>query len=193
MHLFRTRPLIDALARRSLSAEQRAYYLLASFVVFNVAYYSGFVGSGTVPWTLPYIAESLAVVLINILGVVATFDASGGKSNDEYVIDFTCLYVPVSVTTLLAFWGGYWVLRIGFYEAVMSFADSNMQFAINMSRLGFDGFALLAFVATIGSLVVTYARLTKLLASVRAARGEAKPATERTFSGKSDNASHLKR
>ena len=173
MHLLRTRPLVNALAGGDIPAEERAYYLLASFLVFNIAYYSGFVASGTVPWTPPYIAESLAVILINIFGVVATFDASGGKSNKQYIIDFTCLYVPVSVTTLLAFWGAYWVLRIGFHEAVIALAQSNMQFAINMSKLGFDGFALLAFAATIGSLVVTYARLTKLLASVRAARGEA--------------------
>ena len=125
------------------------------------------------PWTLPYIAEALAVVVINILGVVATFDASGGKNNKQYVIDFTCLYVPVSVTTLLFFWGTYWALRIGFHEAIMSMAQSDVQFAINMSRLGFDGFALLAFAATLGSLVVTYVRLARLLARVRAARGEA--------------------
>ncbi len=173
MHLLRTRPLVSALASGNLSAEQRAHYLLASFLVFNIAYYSGFVASGTVPWTPPYIAESLAVVLINIVGVVATFDASGGKSNKQYVIDFTCLYVPVSVTTLLVFWGIYWVLRIGFHEALMNLPHSNIQFAINMSKIGFEGFSLLAFVATIGSLIVTYIRLTKLLASVRMARGEA--------------------
>ena len=107
-----------------------------------------------------YIAESLAVVLINIVGVVATFDASGGKSNKQYVIDFTCLYVPVSVTTLLVFWGIYWVLRIGFHEALMNLAHSNLQFAINMSKIGFEGFSLLAFVATIGSLIaVSYTHL----------------------------------
>ncbi len=173
MHLLRTHPLVNALASGDISAEQRAYYLLASFLVFNIAYYSGFAASGTEPWTLPYIAEALAVILINIVGVVATFDASGGKSNKQYINDFTCLYVPVSITTLLAFWGVYWVLRIGFHETVMALAQSDLQFAINMSKLGFDGFALLAFAATIGSLVVTYTRLTRLLASVRVARGEA--------------------
>ncbi|CAD5374027.1 conserved membrane hypothetical protein [Rubrivivax sp. A210] len=173
MLLMRTRPLVNALAKGEISAEQRAYYLLASFLVFNLAYYSGFVASGTVPWTPPYIAEALAVILINIVGIVATFDASGGKSNKQYIIDFTCLYVPVTVTTLLAFWGVYWVLRIGFHEAIIAVAQSNMQFAINMTTLGFDGFSMLAFAATIGSLVVTYVRLTKLLALVRAERGEA--------------------
>ncbi|KPF41551.1 hypothetical protein IP80_21140 [beta proteobacterium AAP65] len=173
MHLIRTRPLIQALASGNVSAEKRAQYLLASFVIFNVAYYSGLVVAGTAPWTPPYIAEALAVIIINVVGVVTTFDASGGKSNKQYIIDFTCLYVPVSVTTLLGFWGCYWILRIGFHEAIMAMSQSNLQFAINMSQLGFDGFALLAFVATIGSLAVTYVRLAKLLAAVRAARGEA--------------------
>jgi hypothetical protein len=173
MHLFRTRPLVEALASGSLSAEQRAYYLLASFLVFNLAYYSGFVASGTTPWTPPYIAEALAVVLINIVGVVKTFDASGGKENKQYVTEFTCLYVPVSVTTMLVFWGGYWLLRVAFHESIMALAQSNLQFAINMSNLGFDGFALLAFAASVGSLAVTYIRLVKLLSQVRAARSDA--------------------
>ncbi len=55
----------------------------------------------------------------------------------------------------------------------MALGQSHMQFAINMSQLGFDGFALLAFVTTIGSLIVTYVRLAKLLAAVQSARGEA--------------------
>jgi hypothetical protein len=173
MHLLRARPLIPVLASGALSAEQRAYYLLASFLVFNLAYYSGFVTSGSAPWTFPYIAEALAVVVINIVGVVAAFDASGGKKNKQFISDFTCLYVPVSVTTLLVFWGAYWIIHMAFHEAVMGLAQSDMQFAMNMANLGFNGFALLAFLATVGSLAVTYIRLIKLLQAVRAERGEA--------------------
>jgi hypothetical protein len=173
MHLFRARPLIAPLASGALSAEQRAHYLLASFLIFNLAYYSGFVASGTAPWTFPYIAEALAVILINIVGIVATFDAAGGKANKQFITDFTCLFVPVSVTTLLVFWGAYWALRVVFREAVMGLAESNMQFAMNLANLGFDGFALLAFIATVGSLAVTYIRLSKLLRAVRTERGEA--------------------
>ncbi len=173
MHLFRTRPVVIALAGDAISAEQRAYYLLAGFLLWNVAYYSGLVTSGTAPWSFPYIAELLAVILINIIGVVATFDAAGGKSNKQFVVDFTCLYVPVSITTLLGFWGAYWLLQLGFRESIMLVAQSNMQFAVNMSTLGFDAFSSLAFAATVGSLAVTYYRLAKLLAQVQAARGEA--------------------
>jgi hypothetical protein len=173
MHLFRTRPVVIALASDAISAEQRAYYLLAGFLLWNVAFYSGLVTSGTMPWSFPYIAEFLALVVVNVFGVVATFDASGGKSNKQYVIDFTCLYVPVSITTLLGFWGVYWLLQLGFREAIMLLAQSGVQFALNMSALGFDAFSLLAFAATVGSQAVTYYRLTKLLNQVHAARSEA--------------------
>jgi hypothetical protein len=173
MHFFRTQPVVTALASGSFSAEQYAYYLLAGFLLWNVASYTGLVTAGTSPWTFPYVAEFLAVVLINIVGVVTTFDAAGGKTSRQYVLDFTCLYVPVSVTTLLAFWGVYWIIQIGFRETIMIAAQSDMQFALNMSKLGFDAMSFLAFIATVGSLAVTYYRMAKLLAHVRAVRGEA--------------------
>jgi hypothetical protein len=173
MHFFRAGPLVRELAEDSLTAQQRASYLLASFLIFNVAYYSGFMASGTVPWTPPYFAEAAAVVLINIIGVVKAFDASGGHKNKQFISDFTCLYVPVSVVTLLAVWGAYWLLRVAFSASLQAFAESDLQFAINLSQLGFDIFSFIGLTATLTLLVVTYVRLCSLLAKVRTQRGDA--------------------
>jgi hypothetical protein len=173
MHLFRAAPLVEKLARGTLSGQQKAAYLLAGFVIFNVAYYSGFVGSGAVLWTVPYFAEAGAVVLINILGVVKAFEASGGESNKQFVVDFTCLYVPVSVMALLVVWGSYWLLRVAFSASLESLAQSDLQFAINLNHLGFDFFSLAGFMATLAVLAVTYVRLFCLLSKVRVLRGDA--------------------
>jgi hypothetical protein len=173
MHLFRTSPLVLRLASRSVSAEERAKYLLASFLLFNVAYYSGFVLSTALPWTVPSALEAAMVMGLNILGVVKSFDASGGSRNADFLTEFTCLYVPVSVTTLLAVWGSYWVLTVGFREALMATFPTHSQFALNLSYVGVDLFGFLTLAANVGVVAITFARLTKLLSEVRYAKRDA--------------------
>ena len=193
MHLLRTSPLVEELARGAVSAEDRAKYLLASFLVFNVVYYSGLAIGGAPPWSVPAIIEAVAVMLLNIVGVVRTFDASGGKSNRDFVAEFTCLYVPVSVTTVAAVWGGYWALRLGFHESLMALSESDIQFAVNLGALGTDLFGFLTFVANVGVLAVTYYRLVGLLKKVAEQKVPPNPSIERTATGKPVSAAHVER
>jgi hypothetical protein len=173
MHLFRTAPLVKQLGARQVSPQQRAEYLLTSFVAFSLFYYAAIVVPSAGPWTAISLLEGVAVVVVTMVGVVKAFDSSGGKNNPDFVAEFTCLYVPVSITTLLAFWGGYWLVVLGFREALTSPSFINSQFAINLSSLGFDPFTFLAFAANVGVPAATYYRITNLLANVRALKGDA--------------------
>lgn len=170
MHFFRTAPLVESLGRRAVSAEERAKYLLASFLAFNVIYYSGLAIGTDVPWSVSSAIEAVAIIGINIVGVVKTFDASGGKENPDYVAEFTCLYVPVVVTTYGVVWGVYWLLRWAFHESILAFSQSHFQFAVNLGRIGTDLFGFLTFFANVASLFITYTRLAGLLARVRKAK-----------------------
>ncbi len=170
MHLFRTQPLVAQLAQDGVDAEKRAHYLLASFLVFNVAYSSSLAISAGAPWTVPGTIEAVALALINILGIVKAFDAGGGKSNRDFIAQFTCLYVPTAITTLLAVWIPYWLLRIGFYESILSFSASHAQFAVNLASIGTDLFGFLTFMASIGTPAIIFYRVAKALAKVQAAR-----------------------
>jgi len=170
MHFLRTAPLVQALGRRAVSAEERAKYLLASFVAFNVIYYSGLAIGTAEPWSIPSAIEAAAVILINIIGVVKTFDASGGKENRDYVAEFTCLYVPVVITTYAAVWALYWLLRWTFHESLLAVSQSHFQFAVNLGRIGTDLFGFLTLFANVAALFITYVRLNGLLARVREAK-----------------------
>ena len=170
MHLFRTQPLILQLAQDGVDAEERAHYLLASFLLFNVAYSSGLAISAGAPWTAPGTIEAVALLLINVIGIVKTFDAAGGKSNRDFVAQFTCLYVPAATTTLLAVWIPYWLLRVGFHESILAFSTSHAQFAVNLASLGTDFFGFLTFIASIGTPAIIFYRVAKSLAGVQAAR-----------------------
>lgn len=167
MHIFRTRPLIEKLAAGKLSNTEKAYYLLASFLMFTLAYYSGFV-SGNQVWTVPSVLEGMAVAGITVVGVVKAFDASGGEEGADFIAQFTCLYVPISITTMLVVWSLFWGITIGFREALIAISESHMQFAVNLSRLGADMFNFLSFAAAVIVQGATFYRMASCLANVRA-------------------------
>jgi hypothetical protein len=167
MHLLRTAPLVEALGRRAVSAEERAKYLLASFLAFNVIYYSGLAIGTAEPWSIPSTIEAVTIILVNVVGVVKTFDASGGKNNPDYVAEFTCLYVPVAISTYVSVWALYWLLRWSFHESLLAVSQSHFQFAVNLGRIGTDLFGFLTFFANVAALFITYVRLNRLLARVQ--------------------------
>ena len=170
MHLFRTTPLIQQLARGELSATKKAHYLLASFLMFTVLYYSGFVPGSPATWTIPSLLEAVAVALITIVGIVKCFDAAGAEDSFDFVASFTCLYVPVTITTLLVVWSIFWAITFGFREALIALSHSRMQFALNLARLGTDLVGFLAFAAVVTVQIATFYRIRSALEEVRLAR-----------------------
>ncbi|MES2952863.1 MAG: hypothetical protein V4858_30400, partial [Pseudomonadota bacterium] len=171
MHLFRTQPLIAKLARGQVSNAEKAYYLLASFLMFTVAYYTGLVSSNAT-WTLPSTLEGIAIGVITVIGVVKSFDASGGEESSDFVAQFTCLYVPITITTMLVVWSVFWGVLFGFRESLIAMSESHMQFAINLSRLHADMFNFVTFVAVVAVQGITFYRMTRCLNEVRELRND---------------------
>ena len=171
MHLLRTRPLVAKLSTGKVSNTEKAHYLLASFLMFTIAYYSGFV-SGNTAWTLPSILEGLTIAGVTAIGLVKAFDASGGEDASDFVAQFTCLYVPISISTMLVVWSTFWATTIGFRESLIAISQSHMQFAVNLSRLGADMFSFLAFAAAVTVQGVTFYRIANSLADVRSLKND---------------------
>jgi len=173
MHLFRTKPLVQELARGELSATKKAQYLLASFLMFMVAYSSGFVPGSPPIWTIPALIETVAVALITVVGIVKCFDAAGGEESSDFVASFTCLFVPVTITTLIVVWSIFWAISYGFRESLIALSESRLQIAENLSRIGADLFGFLGFIAAVTVQIVTFYRIAGALEDVRLARGDA--------------------
>jgi len=171
LRLFSTKALARDLATSEVPPEAQAVYLLASFVMFTVAYYSGLVVSGAPVWTLPSFLEALAIGAITVLGISNAFNAGGGRANKSFLVDFTCLYVPVSITTMLVVWGVYWCIRLAFPEVLTSLATRDWQFARNLATLGTDFFGLLTFLANLAVQAITYGRITQHMRTIWSIRG----------------------
>ena len=170
MHLFNTGPLILQLARRDLPAEQQARYLLASVIFYIAASYSGLIATGAPLWTWPSVLEALALVGISILGIVRCLDAAGGNRNPDFLLEFTCLSVPVGITTLLPVWALYWLVTWVFKESLVELSASHMQFAMNLHALGSDLFGFLSFMAVLTIQFIIYHRVAKQLHQVQQAK-----------------------
>ena len=135
--------------------------------MYTLAYYSGLVGIGAPIWTLLSIFEGAALVAIAIFGIVQAYEAAGGRESRSFMVDITCLSVPVSITTMLGGWAMYWIIRTSFSNVLASLSESHLQFARNLSMVGSDFFGLLAFGTAVSIQAVVFWRMVRLLRIVR--------------------------
>ncbi len=171
LHLFNAHAVARELAASDVEPELQAQYLLAGLIVYTVASYSGLVVNMAPLWSFPSLLEGAALVVVNLLGISQVFDAAGGRKSRRFLVDFTCLYVPVSVTSLLAVWGGFWAVRTALWETLYAQTASGSQFARNLAFIGTDVLGLLGFLCSVGSQALVYYRLVHLQRRVVVLRG----------------------
>jgi hypothetical protein len=112
--------------------------------------------------------EGVVVILVTIVGIAKSFDASGGDGNPNFVTEFTALSFPVSVTTVPLVWAAYWAISMGLQESSVALANSNLQIAKNLFAIGSNFFGLLLFLCVVLTQAVIFYRITKLFHTVRA-------------------------
>ena len=109
LHLIRARLLAHRLAAGHVSSREQAVYLSAGFILWLLPGYL-FVIPPPNPsvWSVPFglwFYEALALTIVFILGVFYCLARCRIDANRNFLIDFSCLYVPISLTTLLIVWG----------------------------------------------------------------------------------------
>ena len=138
--------------------------------MFIVPGYLGLLPSSGPGYTWAIALEGWFYVIIAAFGVLAARDAAGGESNKDFITEFTCLYVPVAVTTLVAVWSAYWAIVWLLQEQLTAWSWSGKQFTQNLRAMGTDLFGLATFTAHVISNTVIYVRLVRLLRAVQAAK-----------------------
>ncbi len=170
MHLLRTNPVVDALVKRSIDGREQAWYLLASFLVFSIPGYAGLMPSSGPGYSWAIGFEAWFFIAITTFGAIAARDAAGGKSNRDFITEFTCLYVPVAVTTLVPLWTAYWLVTWQFQDILMDWSQSHSQFTQNLRSIGSDHFGLMTFLAHVIGNSIIYLRICRLLRKVQTAK-----------------------
>ncbi|MCL2298261.1 MAG: hypothetical protein FWC38_03450 [Proteobacteria bacterium] len=190
IRLFNAKRLAQELGRKELSPRVLGYYLAASFLIFILLGYSGFYfASSILSWPNLYynlvvdtssspllflswlsLYECFAVVAITVWGFSASYFASGGDENPNFITEFTCLFVPVFFTTTLVVWTIYWGISFVLYYYDLY----NYQFFSNLrsigSSIGADPYGLLTFLAVVSTQAIGFYRITKLFRIVRSVK-----------------------
>lgn len=166
IHLFSAKRVAIELARKEIGPKARGYYMLANILLFVPLYYSGLVWPNPL-WSWLSIYEAFVVIVVTFFGFAKVFEAADGESNPDFMAEFICLCVPVSLTTIVAVWSCFWIVTIGFREFIVSLSGSNLQLAQDLWRIDSDFFGLLSFLAVALVQVVTFYRIAKLFHIVR--------------------------
>ena len=109
VHLLRARRLGDELSKGAVSPNEQAIYLSASFILWLIPGYLLIVPTPNVQaWLLPFglwFYEALVLLLVYIFGVRYCLARCQVEPRKHFLTDFSCLYAPISLTTLLVVWG----------------------------------------------------------------------------------------
>lgn len=104
----------DDLAAGGIAAGDQSLYLTASFLIWMVpAYLFLFPAPRTIDaeffWGI-WLAELALLVLICIVGIGYCLRNCRVEPGRNFLVDFSCLNAPISLTTLLVVWGGFHLL-----------------------------------------------------------------------------------
>jgi hypothetical protein len=136
IHFLRTSRVANDLAARGVSPGEQAGYLIISFLAWTVPFYLYLIpapraeDSRFAAWM--WLVEFVLVVAIFIGGVHYCLRKCRVDPPANFLVDFSCLYAPVALTTSIAIWiafhvaallpwfssaYAYDVLRLAFYLA----------------------------------------------------------------------------
>jgi hypothetical protein len=162
LHLVNSKRLATALATGTVSAKEQAQYLAMSFVLWAAPAYL-FVIPGSYSndraFTLTlWFYEGVVLCLLYVAGTFFCLRKCRVDPQKHFLIDFGCLYAPISLTTLVVTWGAYH----GFVS-ILTFLALNPSTASAASALEFlygERFAdVLKVTCVTGSVAVVFYRI----------------------------------
>jgi hypothetical protein len=143
-HLFRTSLVANDLAQANVSPHEQAGYLIVSFLAWTVPFYLYLIPAPLADdprfaaWM--WLIEFVLVVAIFVAGVNYCLRRCRVDTRANFLVDFSCLYAPVALSTSIVIWGvfhlattlsagmalpwltsayGYDILRLLFYLAAI--------------------------------------------------------------------------
>src|SRR4051812_14096445 len=96
MHLLDDKALARELAHGRVSEREKAHYLLGGWLLYTAIGYSTVVFSNAGRTWLG-LFEFLVVAIVAMTGFKWCYDLSGGDNERTFVVDFTCLLVPLTI------------------------------------------------------------------------------------------------
>lgn len=113
-HLFSSRRVAQDLAAGSIPAREQAGYLIISFLAWTLPFYLYLIpaplAEDPVFLRWMWLIEFSLVVAIFVAGVNYCLRKCRVDTRAHFLVDFSCLYSPVAVTTSIVIWGAFHLL-----------------------------------------------------------------------------------
>jgi hypothetical protein len=169
IRLFSARSVGDDLATGRITATDQSLYLIASFLIWIVpAYLFLFPSPRTNDpqffWAA-WLIELALVILFCVVGIGFCLGKCRVDPTRHFLVDFSCLNAPISLTTLTMVWGGFYILT----EPV--FALLSGTFPWLASSRAYDAVRLLA---SAGAVFIVFLRIGKHMNRVSLIRESAR-------------------
>src|SRR5687767_15912103 len=114
IHFLRTSRVASDLAARTVSPREQAGYLIISFLAWTVPFYLYLIPAPRAEdarfATLMWMVEFVLVVAIFIGGVNYCLRKCRVDPRANFLVDFSCLYAPVALSTSIVIWTAFHVV-----------------------------------------------------------------------------------
>jgi hypothetical protein len=159
----------DDLAAGRITAREQSLYLIASFLIWIVpAYLFLFPSPRTSDpefFWLVWLIELAFVILFCVAGIGFCLGRCRVEPTRHFLVDFSCLNAPTSLTTLTLVWVGFYILT----EPVFALLSGTLPWLA--SSRAYD---VVRMVASAGAVVIVFLRIGKHMNRVSLIRESAK-------------------
>jgi len=186
IRLFSAKGVGDDLAAGRVTARKQSLYLTASFLIWIIpAYLFLFPAPRTNDpqffWWV-WLIELALLVLFCVAGIGFCLRKCRVDPTRHFLVDFSCLNAPISLTTLIIVWGGFYLLTEGVFSLLTGMTVEQVpsrQFAWLASSGVYD---VLRLLASAGAVFIVFLRIGKHMNRVSLIRESANYSVERDAS-----------
>jgi hypothetical protein len=157
MRLISAKDVGDDLAAGRIPAREQSLYLIASFLIWLVpAYLFLFPAPRTQDdphfFWLVWLIELAFLILFCIVGIGFCLGRCRVDPTRHFLVDFSCLNAPISLTTLTIVWGGFYILT----EFVFALLSGTFPW-LTSSR----AYDVVRMLASAGAVLIVFLRIGK--------------------------------
>jgi hypothetical protein len=166
----------DDLAAGRITAREQSLYLIASFLIWIIpAYLFLFPTPRTDDpeffWAV-WLIELALLILFCVVGIGFCLGRCRVDPTRHFLVDFSCLNAPISLTTLSIVWGGFYILT----EPVFALLSGTFTW-LTSSRT----YDIVRATASAGAVFIVFLRIGKHMNRVSLIRESANSTVERAF------------
>jgi hypothetical protein len=184
LHLFNTKAVARRLIAGDLTGQEQASYLAASFVIWLLPYYLFVVpqpAAGNASWFYTMWGyELFLMIIINVVGTFYCLHRCSVEPQRNFLIDYSCLSVPVLLVNLIVGWGLYYLVTKGAIAIVSRVSFTSEPPSLVSLFYSWRFFDLLRLLTGIGISAAIFIRVGSLMADISNARRAANSSLQGT-------------